>query len=364
MRWDLVAGPASGGYDLALTKAQGRKYTARLTDQSELSFAINGEHPQAAAVDELTTDVHLLCDGTPLDRCRVAGTGDTLDGTSHQVSYTCLDYKAVLGRRLLLTGDSLIYSADQAEIAWSLVQVTQAKSGGSLGIVRGWSGTLPTGVLLDRTFVAGDSIGELIQTLSETDDGFDWDLTPTDSNSLSLNVWHTQRGTDRGVVLIYGGDLIASLSRSVDPSNYANSVRLTGSDAVVAEERVASDIGTVAQGRWDLALGESGITTQSALSDRADWQIGQSQVITPAWTVTMRRGAWEGPSHIWLGDPVRLVVMSGRLSVDTTYRVQEASIDLDGNGGEQVTLTLGAPRVDYRRRARLTERRLRNLERR
>jgi hypothetical protein len=39
-------------------------------------------------------------------------------------------------------------------------------------------------------------------------------------------------------------------------------------------------------------------------------------------------------------------------------------ISLDSAGGEDITLALGGPRLDPRRRAKDTERRLRNLERR
>jgi hypothetical protein len=87
-------------------------------------------------------------------------------------------------------------------------------------------------------------------------------------------------------------------------------------------------------------------------------------VIRPVWTVKLRRGAWDGPDHIWLGDTIRLIVMSGRLRTDTTLRVFEVDISLDSAGGEDITLALGGPRLDPRRRAKDTERRLRNLERR
>jgi hypothetical protein len=82
------------------------------------------------------------------------------------------------------------------------------------------------------------------------------------------------------------------------------------------------------------------------------------------YTVRLKRGGWQGPDHIWLGDTVRLIIPSGRLDVDTTARVHEVAIDIDEDGGETVTLTLGGKRPDFRRWPSAIERRLKNLERR
>jgi peptidoglycan/xylan/chitin deacetylase (PgdA/CDA1 family) len=367
--WQLVAGPATGGHEISLTAAKGRRYTAKLTEPSELGFGINARHSQATAIDELASDVHMLWTSPAgstleLDRLRVGSTGDTGTDKEHTMTAACLDYREVVKRRILYPGATLTHTAvDQGEIAWSLIDYTQNLDGGDLGISKGWSGTAPTGVTRDRTYEVGNSIGERIQELSELLDGFDWDISPDGASALTLDVWSPQRGSDRGVVLEFGG-LVASFRREVNPSDYANAIRMSGEEALTAAERTASDIASRAEGRWDAQLGDTGLTTQAALDERADWQLEQSQVITPVWTVTLRRGSWDGPDHIWLGDPVRLVVKSGRLDVDTTLRVYEVGVSIGDNGDEQIDLSLGGPRPDYRRRPRRTERRLNTLERR
>lgn len=375
-RWQLIAGPATGGHDRALTEATARRYTARLVEPSELSFNLDGRHPQALAVDELTTDVHLLWTsdtGTTeiLDRCRVGAPQDSIDRDRHTMQVNCLDYKAVLrDARRLTTGDTVTYTgADQAEIAWGLVDSTQNNTGGGLGISRGWTGTTPTGQLRDRTYAVGDSIGERVQELSEVIDGFDWDITPVSASALRMDVWYPQRGVDRGVVLEHGG-LVAAATRDVNTSGYANALRYTGwaGDDITAGpnpvELEVPDLATRPEGRFDAVFGDEGLLTQEALDDRAAWQFAQSQVIQPVYTVALRQGAWGGPHHIWLGDSVQLVVMSGRLAVNTVLRVYEVEISLDGAGGESVTLSLGGPRPNFNRRASETDRRLANLERR
>jgi len=372
-RWQLVAGPATGGHEIGLTEAKDRKYVARLTEPSELSFQLDGRHPQADVLspDELATDVYLLWTspaGTTriLDRQRAgAGVGDDITDTEHRVQVNCLDYRAVLNRRRLYEGDTLTYTGvDQGEIAWRLIQATQARTGGDLGISRAWSGNTPTGVTRDVEYAAGDSIGERIQELSEAVDGFDWAITPVSASALQLQVWYPQRGVDRGVVLVAGGNLVARARREFNASDYANAIRYSGADGLTPQELEAEDLAARPEGRWDAVYGDTTLTTQDMLNQRAAWQMEWAQVVRPTWTVTLRRGAWDGPDHIWLGDPVRLVVYSGRLKTDQVLRVYEVEIDLDGDGGETVTLSLGGPRPDYRRRPRQTERRLTNLERR
>jgi hypothetical protein len=371
-RWQLVIGPASGGHELALTEAKGRRYTARLNDNSELAFSIDGRHPQAEAIAELSTDVHLLftdsAGTTILDRCRVGQTGDDIGEDAHATSVTCLDYRAVLARRELYSDATLTYTGvDQAEIAWALIAYTQGKPGGNLGISKGWTGTTPTGQLRDRTYEAGDSIGQRIQELSEVIGGFDWDVSPVSASALRLDIWSPERGSDRGVVLLQGG-LAARVTREVNPSDYANALRYTGSTdpATTPVELEAPDLAqpdVFPQGRWDAAFGDDGLT-QDGLDERAAWQLAQSQVVSPVYTVKLKRGAWDGPDHIWLGDTVRLVVRSGRLRVDTSLRVHEVELDLDGSGGETVTLSLGGPRPDFRRWPSKVDQRLKNIERR
>lgn len=515
--WRILTGPAPGGYELELTEAQDRRMTFRLKDPSDLSFNINGRHPQAAVLDELATDAHVLYTDTDgetwqLFRGRLGTTGDTLTEDSHRVTATFLDYRGVLARRRLYTGTALnnnwsfehgltswtgsggtleaaddqhqdgaksgkitpdgvsgtvaitsdniavtagtVYrvsgwmrtvttrdvtfgvtwknggggtissstvtfsldaetwervdedaaapagavnavifcsitgtppatdflwlddarltttpqhasklawtDTDQADIAWGLVADTQARLGGDLGIV---NAATATGVLRTRVFQAGDSVAEKIDEIADTDQGFDWDIVPISPSALQFVIWHEERGTNRGVVLDYGG-LITQLRREVQPAAYANAIRQTGDASTTPSEREADDIASVAQGRFDAVFGDSGLKPQPAVEDRAHWQMKASQVVRPSYQVTLKRGSWRGPGHIWLGDPIRLIVYSGRLQVDSTLRVHEISIGIDGDGGETVQLSLNPPPTDPRIMPSITDRRLTNLERR
>lgn len=366
IRWQFIVGPASGGHDLALTEAHGRRFTAKLGDPSECGFNLDGRHAQALAVDELSRDVHVLWtsrrgETRTLFRGRVGSTTDGLDVASHDLAVTVLDYRAVLNRRILYPDSTLTWTAtDQAELGWDLIQQTQTRIGGDLGISRGAGQT--SGILRDRTYEAGDSIGQRIQELSQVINGFDWDITPASPSSLAFDIW-TQRGADRGVVLEYGG-LVAKVQRQVDPADYGNALRMTGADGLTAQELEADDLAGRPEGRWDVVVGDTDLTTQPALNDRAAWQLAQSELLQPTYTLTLRQGGWDGPDHIWLGDLVQLVVMSGRLVVNTSLRVYELAFALSDDGPETVDVTVGGPRPDFRKRAAAVDRRLSSLERR
>lgn len=372
-QWQFLLGPAAGGREWSLTEARDRKLTVKLGAPADASCTLDGRDPLAARVEELATDLHVLRRPAPdrptqtLYRGRVGATGDALDPDTHTVTLTSLSYRALLARRILYSDSQLTWTGvDQAAIAWGLIAQTQARPGGQLGITRGVGQA--TGVLRERTHEAGDAIGEAVAALSEDDPGFDWDITPVDAHALHLDIWSPQRGTDRGVILEHGG-LATSVNRDVNPGDYANALRGTGAAPEgggtdpTPVELAAADIATRPEGRWDKAYGQLGTTT-AAVAQRGGWQLDQAQVIRPSYTLKLRRGAWGGPDHIWLGDPVRLVVMSGRLRVDTVLRVHEAAIAIDDDGEEDVDLTVGAPRPDPRRRATALERRLSALERR
>lgn len=370
MSWQFILGPASGGHSEPLTAATSRKYTAKLIDPSEVSFGIDARHEQAAAIGELTTDIHVLwtpdSGGTTreLERCRVAGPQDTGNPDTHGLTISGLDYAAVLKGRQLLSSSTLTYTGvDQAQIAWSLIAETQARAGGDLGIAKGWASSTPTGLINTRTFAPGDNIGDKITELSQTVPGYDWAIVPTSASGLAMQLWYPQRGIARGAVLEYGG-AVTDFSRSFDPSTYGNCLRYTGADGLTAVELEVPDMATRAEGRWERVFGDTTLLTQGALQDRAEWQLAQLLAAGPTYTLTLQRGVWEGPDQMWLGDPVQLLINSGRLAVNTSLRIYELAFDIDDDGGEAVQVTLGGPRPDYRKRPALVDQRLTTLERR
>lgn len=398
--WSFAIGPP-GLITRELNSATARKVTFNLTDESSASVTIDGWDQAAREIVELSTDLYVFRRANPslprklLYRGRIGKTADTLNDSGHQVAVPSVDYRGLLKRRLLMTGFTTIPSGnstyvagdstgngrgqrwtqiDQMVIAWDLIDGVQRLANGDMGIANGEGQS--SGKLRDRTFQMGESIGDLIDNLSEVVDGFDWDITPTYDASgglgLQLDRWFPGRGIQRNEVLAYlpSGANVQSVQRQVDSSDFANAIRLkgrapesTGSVQGVEPSPVERYSTPGAEGRWDKMFDED-VTTAAGMADRADWRITDSSLIQPSYTVVLKPGVWRGPDHFFLGDTVKLVIQSGRLNVDTDLRVQTIDIDIDENGDETVSATLGYPRKDFKSKLTQIDRRLARLERR
>jgi hypothetical protein len=359
-RWQLLAGPAADGPQIELTTATARKITVRLGQPCDVAFSINGRHEQAADITEFVTDIWAYRDRQLLHRGRVGTTSDDVNTDSHTTTVNAPDYRALLDRRHLYDGDKLSYvQEDQAAIAWQLIQATQGKTGGNLGITRGSGQT--TGFLRDRLYTAGISTAEAITQLADLDGGFDWEIDP----QLRLNLFNPQRGRDTDVVLEFGG-AVASFSRAVLPAEYGNAVRaIAGTDPRAPETREAADLATRPGGRIEIERGFPDILEQSTLAARADYLLADAQVLRPSYTLTLAPGRYPGPQALWVGDSCIVAIRSGRLSEHDRQRVMEISFEPGADGDETVRVTVGrsTPAGLFGQRMRRLDGRLSVLER-
>jgi hypothetical protein len=324
-------------------------------------FTIDGRHEQAAGITDLATDLWCYRGVQLLHRGRIGTSGDELDADTHTSTFNAPDYRALLDRRILYDSDKLSYVAeDQSSIAWQLIQATQGKSGGNLGITRGTGQT--TGYMRTRTYQAGKSIAESITQLGDAATGFDWEIDP----NLALNVYNPERGRDTDVVLDYGG-LASKVSRTLNPGEYANAVRATAAaDPRAPEYRTAADILTRPEGRFELDQGFPDVLEQATLSTLADGLLADSQTLRPAYTLTLRQDGYPGPDELWLGDTAIVRIKSGRLNVAEAMRVMELTFEPGSDGEEVVRVTVGHPNPagQFAARLRATDTRLSLLERR
>ena len=351
--WRILYGPPQpqGGVTGEVLQAQSKTITLRTEpDQNhEVTFDADGTDPAIAGITELETDLIVMYGPQIIFDGRVVPTQDTLTASAHRTQVTALDYREVLRRRFLLTGDqpALTWTdIEQATIAWNMIQATQARPGGNLGITRGTGQT--TGVKRTYTATAGDYAGDDITSLAQLDNGFEWQVTPYTMSDLRFDVFYPQQGTGRGVVLAWGDARISSITRNVDPSTFANAVYVTSSASTSGTKTLtpvhleAADIGSRAEGRWDTVTGTDD-QAQSTLNDHAAALLNQAQVLVPSYTITFYPGAWGGPSDIWLGDFLTVQIDSGRLQVnDSGLRVVEMMFSISPDNVETLTLTVGA----------------------
>lgn len=353
MTWQLVVVNPDGSAIGELTAATSRKFIWNKDDSSSITWTIDGK--QSLVPDEVTTDVILYRDGTPWFRGRTGASTDTLDGTTHSVTMSAVDYRGLLARRFIWTTTNIstgtlsgttwtISAVDQAEIAWSLIDGIQntpdafdgSTTESTFNISRG---TVPdTGVTRDRTFFIGDNVGSLLDDLGRVLFGFDWEIDA----GLQFNVFpFPGRGVFVDRVLMYGAN-VAAVTRTLDTTTYANAQMVTGGQTSAYTPGVAEvDTGSFGPGgRWEAVdSGESVTDTPSAV-DVAQGNLTASSEINPTYALTLTPGWWS-PNDLWLGDVVRVVINSGRLNVDTTQRITQIEVDLDDDGGETVIVTIG-----------------------
>lgn len=334
--WDFILLDTEGDPIASLTAATSRKVTWSLDAPATVAFNLPGTHPQAALVVETATDLEVF-DTTGVKRFRGrmgSSEDDIAPDTGHVCQFNAVDYRGFLGRRYVLPGAEFYFvGVEQTAIAWQLIHDTQAQPGGDLGIT---NGSAATGVNRNALYTYSTEVLSSITSLGQFSNGFTWEIDP----ELSFNTWALPigRGIVTGEVLVYGAQIL-TVKRVIDTSTFANSVRYSGNASLVpAIAEVGSFAGT---GRWEKQVGDTTILDQTQLTNKAAWELAQDDIVQPSYQITLNPAYGWTPEIIWLGDTVTLVVQSGRLDINTSYRVSQIEVDLGDDGGQTVTLTLG-----------------------
>lgn len=342
MQWRLAAFPWSAiGDAQEVREYETAKLSFKLNAPSTCSFSMDGQSRVAASIQELVTDMLVSIVGIGyISRMRCGSAQDTLGETNHGCSFGFLDYRGVLNRRKIRSTDTLSYSStDQGSIVMGMINSVQARTNGNYGIS---AGSVSTGVSRTVQLAEGEFAGKRIETLSNMDNGFDWDIVPNaTTGALVLNLWTPNRGSSVGQTLEYGRSVRAA-TRAKAVSSFANDILTTGGPTTTPVQSESPLIATDPAGRWDAVMNYSDVAEQATLNDRGAFNIDNASQLLPTYTVTLKRGFWEGPSHIWLGDTVGLNVRSGRINESlTNLRVLQIDVDLLSEGDEEVRMTLG-----------------------
>lgn len=329
--WAWVIADTTGAHRSDLTRAKNRKLSFKVDAAATASWSTTGDDPGAIATTALASDLMVYRNRELFYRGRVNIPKDKVDETTHGVTWSAIDYRGVLDRRLIWPGMTTSFTGvDQATIAWTLISQTQTRPEGGLGIT---NGSTPTGVTRDRDYETGKSLGESIDQLSQVIGGFDWEI----GADLQFRVWHPQRGSVVPWVADHGGT-IADVERDGDSQDFATDLIGYGGEGTTPVVRSVTPPRGPA-GRWEATMSWTDVTKQTTLVEHTEAALADMSTLTPSYKLKVKRGAWT-PSDAWLGDTVRFICRSGRLDVDTTGRVLQVDIALDEDGGEEVTLTL------------------------
>jgi hypothetical protein len=179
-----------------------------------------------------------------------------------------------------------------------------------------------------------------------------WVETPLDIHlPPKLKFKIGERGTDKGVVLFdvgSGPTPIAEWTRNSASDEYANSLYYTGgspSTGVSAGGGVVEQFdGQILQyGQRDALYGNSSVDGGdiNMLRRRANKKLETLADRRASYTVRLAQGFWRGRHHIDVADTVGLRLRMGKDVLHEKFRVSELTVDIDDNGLEEVSLTLG-----------------------
>jgi hypothetical protein len=354
--WAWVIAATDGTHLGDLIGAKSRTLSFPINAPATAKWTSRGDDPGALLTIELATDLMAYRNSQLMFRGRVGATGDDIDANTHKVDWSAVSYRGMLARREIWpTSTKTFTGVDQATIAWTLINDTQALPDGDLGITNGSSAT---GTTRDRTYEAGKPIGEALDELSQVIGGFDWDISP----ALEFQLWPAPdyRGATLGWAAVFG-DTISRVKRAVDPATFATDLYGTAGDGTTPITRSATSRGPA--GRWESTVSWSDVTVQGTLVEHTEASLAEAENLAPSYQLTVAPGTWT-PADAWLGDTVRFVCRKGRLNVDTTGRIVQVDITVSDDGDEQAVLTLDRRPVSLVDRLMSTQDRLATLSRR
>lgn len=341
--WDPQLNEAIGD----LGRATSRQISFQLNDASLINFVMDGRDPNALLPVETTTDIVALRNNHKIYRGRLGSSQDSLDENTHSVQFSGIDYRGMLGRRLIPEGGLSYATTDQATIAQGLITAAQANPGGAWGITNGIS---TPSVARSISFAAGAYIDASMNDLSNLDNGFDWEI---DAN-LKFNMWPVPpkniytglgRGASQSGVLTYG-DNVQHAARTINSTDFANVVRYSGSNTTGATttDIVAAAIYSGAfgvAGRWETQEANTDLTSLASLQAMALAELTRTAILLPSYQLTLTQGWWS-PTTMWLGDLVQVNVVSGRLNDHFQARINQIDVYVDDTSSkETVVVTVG-----------------------
>lgn len=333
MRWKTTAFTWHDTADeFELRAATSRSFVARLRAPHTAQLTMNGLHPQAAQLVELVTDIRISCDaedGLGYQPCFLGRTGNTQDTLSedvHSVAFQFYDYKWIMNRHTHWS-DGSAASADVNTNVWGRINADQNVSHGGMGITAP-AGTL--GINREHSWKDGDSIFKTVDAMANRSPTFDWDINP---GTKQLQTW-VKRGQDVGETLEYGMT-VSALTRARVVSDFANYIRVKGgpgtTDTAVSfgPGLVPGNIGLEPRGRFERTFQHTDVSIQATLHEHSAAYLARSLKLGGAYNVTLKKGWWRGPAHLWLGDTVTFKLKHGRANESQSMRVFEISIDIE-----------------------------------
>lgn len=253
---------------------------------------------------------------------------------NYTLQVAAVDYFALFQKRR--TGADDIYTnVDPATIPWSLINTSQSKTHGNLGITQG--ATVTTGLSVSAEYKYAD-IKQSISDLSnlKVNDSFDFDIDYT----KKLNLYFPTKGTTRLNVVFDENTIVAHAVKVPVLLNITNSVFVTGqginndiasvnrqaADAVIAEYTLLEDV-----------LSDTTTADTTILSNEGDRKLALEQL--PLNAITIKHDDDVDLTTYGLGDTVVVNITEENINY-AQYRVKKRTVDIDESGTMIATLDL------------------------
>lgn len=249
-------------------------------------------------------------------------------------------------------------NADQLNIVRQLMNDAHGETGGNPGVI---VGSETSGVL--RSYNAEvyerKNLAEEIEAMAQMDNGFDFSIEPSYNANGNIvkrfRLWYPRKGLRNAGAVFEVGRNIISWDWPTDGTRYANRVIVTGGgDGPSTISSVRNNVSQVTPlddsgpgyPLIEHVVSESQETVRDNLRDLAikTLRMLSRPVVVP--TVVVRGDVDPVFGSYAVGDTVRFICQRGTTprfpdGLDTRRRLVGWTVDVDDNGSEEITLTLG-----------------------
>lgn len=298
----FALGPRTAGAGtVELADNVGVALKASRADGWSADFALSATDLAANTLDELASDLFVARFSQPWRRLRVMSIDQEWD-ESGGIGASCVagEPRAVLNRRFLWA-DLTFTAEDQGAIAWALIEHSQTRDGGDLGLT---AGVLDDTIQRERTYLTGDNIGQRLRELSEVIDG------PWYEIDASLAFHARARGTERRYSIpLQLGVTARRLRRASGAAQFANAVQGTGDNEQTTRVLAESvDIATDPRGRWEAVAAWSSVVVQDTLDEHTAGELSDRVRPLTQWVATIDAARWLSDFPVEPFDIVEVVV--------------------------------------------------------
>lgn len=222
---------------------------------------------------------------------------------------------------------------DQVNIAWDLINDTQALTDGGLGFTAGF---LFGGITRSVEYKTYDNkyILEAIQDMSEMEDGFDFWISPS---SRQFHAIYPRPAIDRSLHLVYPQH-ISSYAITYYGKYLRNRVVVQGPDPAYVVATDTTSLATYGLREYGDALKDA-----ATVNDLTQYtgHLRDIRKDVKAYPTIVLRGQYLDifdPFTITFGDKVKVTIKDGYVDIDTQFRYKGAQVTVNKSGAETIVM--------------------------